>query len=561
MRTILLAAMLLPQICVGAPLMLSSLDAGLRVGGPVAGIDWGRPIAAGDFDGDGYDDLVVAASESFGGVTSYVYVIRGRRDLAGAGYIDLSLVPADLVFEGEQTDDNLGASVAVGDVNGDDIDDLLLVASTADALSLADRGIAYLMYGSPEFYANPVRSLIDLGSWDVKLIGPVPAGDMGGSSLFGGLDAHGAAIGDVNGDEFGDIVLGVHLADGSQSDAGRAYIKLGAAFPSGSVFNLANSGQYDSVIWGAGQLDELGTMVAVGDITGDGIGDVILGNAYASRGLFTSEGATYIFRGRSTWPTFVNLFSAAADITIVGGRLDDRLGDMVTTGDYNGDSITDLALAAPGAELGPVSTQTGSGIVYMLLGGSHLQSGNILYDLLSTSLDATFVGDAQENLGTGMASADINRDGVCDLVAAERFAGPSTNGVVEVLFGHDFTPGTQFEAGVSSDLRIEGEPSDRIGFWVGTSNVNGDGLPEVLFSTPFNNGNAGTVYAYTHVTGDIDLDESIDAFELAAFQVCAGDADTPQVDACSALDFSLDGAVSAEDWLTFEQLVTGPDSN
>jgi hypothetical protein len=558
MRTILLAAMILPQVCVGTPLLLSSVDAGLRIGGPAPGIDWGRPIAAGDFDGDGYDDLVVAASESFGGVTSFVYVIRGRRDLAGAGYIDLSVTAADLIFEGEQTDDNLGASVAVGDVNGDDIDDLLLVASTADAFSLADRGIAYLMYGKPEFYADPVRPLVNDGTWDVKLIGPVPAGDMGGASLFGGLDAHGAAIGDVNGDEFEDIVLGVHLADGSQSDAGRAYVKFGSAFPTGSVFNLAQSNQYDVAIWGAGQLDELGTMVAVGDITDDGIGDVILGNAYASRGLFTSEGTTYIFRGRTNWPAFVNLFSAVADITIVGGRLDDRLGEMVTTGDYNGDTITDLAMAAPGAELGALSTQTGSGIVYLLLGGAHLQTGIIQLDLLMTSLDATYVGEDVENLGTGMASADVNRDGICDLIAAERFAGQSTNGVVEVLFGHDFATGTQFEAGVSSDLRIEGEPSDRIGFWVGTSNVNGDGLPEVLFSTPFNNGNAGTLYAYTYVTGNVDPDDDIDAIELAGFQLCAGDADTPQDERCSGLDFSLDGVVTGEDWVIFEQLVTGP---
>lgn len=542
------------------PRVAVSTDAATIVRGPGANLDWGRPLGSGDFDGDGFDELVIPASESFGGGISTVHVIRGGPGGHARGVLNLASAPADLVISGAEPDDNLGGSVASGDVNGDGVDDLLLAATTADFSGIPDRGIAYLLFGGPDFFASPTRDMSDPADWDLRILGPVAGGDMGGASLFAGADAQGVAIGNLNGDEYGDLVLGVHLADGNQDAAGRVYVRFGGPLPSGFTLNLASSTAYDFVVWGAGELDELGTVVLTADLTGDGIDELILPAEYGSKGLFTSEGEAFIFRGRKTWTaSLFNLATAPADITLRGAREWDNLGASAAVGDFNGDGVMDLATAANGADAGAHNDQRGDGIVYGLLGGPQYQAGTHVIDYAVHAADFTLIGEFEENLGTLLTAGDYNGDGYDDIAAAEWFAGPSVNGAVEVLFGRDFAPGASYTANVSTDLRIEGQASDRISFSLGTANLNGDALPEITFGTPFNNGNAGTVYAYTFVSGDADGDRDVDVRDLAALQPCVGVAFTgsPTLP-CVLLDFSLDEALDGADLDGFLEVWTGP---
>lgn len=542
------------------PIEMSSTDAGTIVGGPTSGIDWGRPLASGDLDGDGFDDFVVSASESFGGGVSEVYVIRGDRGAHGRGFVDLAATMPDLIIRDAQVDGNLGASIATGDINGDGVDDLLAVASLADFAGVNDRGIAYVLYGGPMFFANLTRDLSDDSQWDMRILGPVAAGDMGGALLFGGADTQAAAIGNLNGDAFGDIILGVHLADGDGNETGRVYVKFGGPFPSGFTFNLASGAAYDVQIRGAGELDELGTIVVAGDITGDDIDELIIPNEYASELFFSSEGAVYIFRGRASgWPSLVNLATTTADITLFGAREDDNLGASATVGDFNNDGIGDLATAAPGADVGAFNDQRGDGIVYGLLGDASLQTGIISIDYATIAPDFQFNGEFEENMGTIVTNGDYNGDGFADIAAAQRFAGPNINGTVEVLFGRDFAIGETFTANINNDLRIVGQSSDRIGFSLATINSNGDALDEILFGTPFNNGNRGTVYVATFVSGDADLDGDVDLCDYALLQPCIGTVfAAPPTLPCVQLDFSLDEVIDGADVDGFAERISGP---
>lgn len=509
-----------------APVERNSDQAQTIYRGAVAGDDWGRPLTSGDLDGDGYDDVVVAASESYGGVISRVYVMRGGPDAHRAGVVDLFGGGWDVEILGAAVDDNLGCSMATGDVNGDDIDDLLLVASGADIGASVDVGIAYLLYGGASFFDSTTRDLSNAANWDVRFYGPVAGGDMGGQNAFGGLDAHAAAIGNLNGDQYGDVILGVHLANGGATQSGRVYLHFGAPYPSGTTWNLAVGTGYDVRIDGKGQYDELGTFVLAGDLTGDGIDELIIPNNYASQGLFTSEGAVHIFRGRTTWLTFYNLASGPADITLLGAREYDELGGAAV-GDFNGDHIVDIAAAAPGADAGAWTNQRGDGIIYGILGSSAFQTGTHLIDFATDAPDFKLIGEFEENLGDEISAGDFNADGIDDIAACERFAGPSTNGVVEVLYGRDFAAGETLTAAIDTDLRIVGAASDRIGFSLSASDVNNDGRDEVLFGTPFNNSNRGTVYLLTHILGDVDLDADVDLSDLAAllaaYGTCTGD--------------------------------------
>jgi hypothetical protein len=542
-----------------APVVRSSTEAGSTYRGPITGADWGRPVETGDLDNDGYDDLIVAACESWGGTTSRVYVIRGGPGAHGRGFVDLATTPASQVIVGAQVDDNLGASIATGDVNGDGIDDLLLCASTADFNSLADCGVAYLIYGSPSFFASSTRDLAVNSNWNVRIAGPVAAGDMGGSNSFGGLDAQGAAIGRLNSDAFGDIALGVHLANGSATQSGRAYIISGAAFPSGTTIYLSSALSYACRINGRAQYDELGTMIDTGDLTGDGIEELILGVEWASRGLFTSDGVVYILRGRASWPNSWSLISTPADITLRGARESDYLGSALVAADFTGDGIVDLAAAAPGAELGALNDQIGDGIIYGLRGATSYQTGTYNIDYLTTLPDFRLIGDPQEGLGALVTAADVNDDGIADIIAGEWFGGPSTNGVVEVLYGRAFAQGASFTASISTDLRIVGQPNDRISFSLGAGDTNGDDLDEIVFGTPFNGGDRGTVYVFTHVTGDSDHDGDVDLHDVAGFQACFSGGPTGGLSGgCVQFDFTLNEGVEAADWAAFEARLTAP---
>lgn len=557
-RTRYLATLLaVAGLAQAAPREFQSQEAGTRYGGAIAGQDWGRPLASGDLDGDGYDDVIVGASKSWGGVLSRAYVLRGGPGRHGLGHVDLTQIAPDQTILGATVDDNLGASIATGDFNGDGIADLVLCASTADLSGVTDRGIAYLIYGGPDFFEQAVRDLAVTSNWSLRVLGPVAGGDMGGYNLFGGLDAHGAGFGNLNGDAYADLILGVHLADGGATQSGRVYVIFGGPFPPGYTRNLAVATNYNVRIDGKGTYDELGTFVLAADLTGDGLDELILPNEYASRGLFTSEGAVHIWRGRTTWASLYQLTVAPADITLLGARAQDELGVAAAVGDFNRDGLMDLVAAAPGADAGPHNTQRGDGFVYGLLGSTSYQTGTLTINYLTATPDFLLIGEFEENLGDELSAGDFDGDGYADIAACERFGGPATNGVVEVLFGRDFAPGATYVAAVDTDLRIIGVAQDRIGFSLSAADVNNDGLTEVLFGTPFNNADRGTAYLFTYVSGDADHDRDVDLADIAALQACA-DAPRGLAAPCPQFDFDLDEDVDALDFAALVPYLGGP---
>ena len=416
---------------------------------------------------------------------------------------------------------------------------------------------------------NPVivhpreRRLSLSGQWDVRFLGPAAGGDMGGANLFGGVDTHAAAIGRLDNDAYGDVILGVHLATGGASGSGSVYVIFGLPFPSGATVNLAAPPNYGVRINGRGEYDELGTVVLTADLTGDGLDELILPDEGASKGLFTSEGATYILRGRAraAWTAVksYNLATRPADITLWGARGYDSLGEAAATGDFNGDGLADLAVAAPGADAGAWDNQIGEGFVYGLLGSTAYQTGTYTIDYATATPDFRIIGEYHETLGMQVSAGDFNGDGIDDIAAAEWFAGPEDNGVVEVLFGRPFTPGATFTANVDTDLHIMGAANDYIGYSLGASDVNGDGLREIVFGTPFNNSDRGTVYVFTYVSGDVDHDGDRDLADFARLQACfIGPEKRAPVSPCVLLDFDLDEDVDMTDFAAWVPLLAGP---
>ncbi len=281
-----------------------------------------RVAAAGDVDGDGYDDFLVYAPVHRDRDTNRrgaVYLIRGSATVGGG---EQSLHGADRVFLAARSSEILSSGVAAGDVNGDGLDDLLFGEKSAGN----DTGAAYLVYG-----ARRVGDMEDLPHAQVTFTGEA-SDDFAGTAL--------ASAGDVNGDGFDDILIGAPLADGGGQDAGRAYLFYGGSF-AGSTISLANA---DVIMDGESPGDQAGWALAgLHDVNGDGRDDFIVGAPYNSR-FGTHAGAAYVIFGEPALPGHLSLDSA--DFRFYGKAAEYHVGSVVAgVGDVNGDGLGDVGLS------------------------------------------------------------------------------------------------------------------------------------------------------------------------------------------------------------------------
>ena len=228
----------------------------------------GYAVATGDLNADGIGDLIIGAFRADGpgnarNDTGEAYVIFGSRALGGV--LDLASAPANLAVTGAHDEDDLGAAVASGDVNGDGVDDLLLGAPRADGPDdTRDRaGEAYVVFGSASLQGSVD---IDRAEQDVTILGADP-GDRLGLAVAGD---------DIDGDGIDDVVLGAEGGDGPENDrenAGEAHVIPGSASPEPMV-DIALSGTHGAIF---GELtgDRFGGRVAAADWDGDGRADVL----------------------------------------------------------------------------------------------------------------------------------------------------------------------------------------------------------------------------------------------------------------------------------------------
>ncbi len=221
-----------------------------------------------DLNADGLHDLVVGAPAADD--TGALYVLFGSETPAG------SLADADVTLLGEASGDEAGtAAVHVGDVDFDGHQDLLVGAPGNDEAG-TDAGSAYLLLG-------PVSALGDLASGGAVLRGEAE-GDGVGSVL--GL------AGDINADNYDDMLLGAPGASTDAGTTGKAWLVLGPTWGESSLADA--DGNYHGEAGG----DAAGTAVSgAGDTNGDGFDDFLIG-APGHDAAATDAGAVYLVIGR-----------------------------------------------------------------------------------------------------------------------------------------------------------------------------------------------------------------------------------------------------------------------
>ena len=464
--------------------------------------------AAGDVNGDGYGDIIIAdpnfRDTEFGQGRVYVYLGSATGLEATAAW----------TYTATQQFGNYGEVVAgVGDVNGDGFSDIM--AGSRFISTGMVNGIADLFYGSA---SGPSLSP------DISYIGEAAVGAFGAT-----LDG----AGDVNGDGYDDIIISAFQFANTHTSQGKLYVYHGSATgPSltpdftteggGSFYSIGetlspagdlNGDGYDDVLTASGAFDPTpaiaffggpsglsstpgwtstldGRYIAgAGDVNGDGYADILRGDEqYDFNG--NDRGRALLYYGGPDLP------STSADWMTEGNQLNSRYGYAVAhAGDVNADGFADIVVGASEFDGG----EPNEGRAFLFLGSSTGPSVTADWTSESDTVGAQF--------GFDVASAgDVNRDGFSDVAVSARYYtdGETEEGRVYVFHGNAM--------GLSSTPSWTTESNQagaNLGWSLsGAGDVNGDGYSDLVVGAPFfdaGDGSVGRVSVYHGSASGLEL--------------------------------------------------------
>ena len=383
---------------------------------------FGMAVGAGDFDADGVVELFFGApgwnNGGGGGNADYgkVYML----DLPSSGTIAVLDIGATAALSrgGGALNRFFGAALDVADADDDGDADLLVGGPECSAALAGDWG------ASPGTTGGAGRALFIAGGSGAGALTATHAARWLGSSV-GWCAGGGVLWGDLDADGVMEAIIAEPYATGSGSAAraGRVYVDDLTA--TGDI-NLADL----PYLWASEADSLLGRAMAVGDLDGDGVNELVLGEANDG----SNSGAVYLIAGADLPTAGAALPEVIADTTLLGDAASRFLGASVAVpGDVDGapDGLAELHVGASRANIAGGGTHNAEGGLYLFSGplmvGGTVLVGPSTHTVLYADLANAWLGDRL------IAGGDLNDDGLPDTVVAEA-EGSASRGV-HVLLG------------------------------------------------------------------------------------------------------------------------------
>ena len=440
-----------------------------------------------DFNGDGFDDLPVAAPEEDVEPlidSGAVHVLYGTAEGLSGGSGQVWTQDSPGVPGVAESNEEFGRALASGDFDGDGFSDLAVGTPGEDdeGLGTTDSGAVNVLYGSAEGVTAAGAQYFTQDTPGVR--DRVESFDQFGEGL-------GAA--DFNGDGFADLAVGAWGEGvGTVSSAGAVEVLYGspaglqATAPDDQFWNQDSPGVIDS----AEDYDEFGYRMAAADFDGDGLADLAVGVPDEWVGSAKEAGAANVLYGSPAGLTAQDnqFWNQDSPGILDRAETEDVFSLSMAAGDMNGDGAADLAVGVP---LDDVSGKFDGGGINVLYGSSTglVADGNQFWTQDSPGiLESTGYYD---EFGWALTVRDYDGDGFADLAASadgEIIPHALYAGGVNVLYGTPSGLGAdrnQFWTQNSPGILDTAEGSDYFGEAISSGDFNGDGAGDLAVGVPW----------------------------------------------------------------------------